>query len=292
MRQVLIRSIRGAVVPAVALATSRVAPMMLALVALAACSGQTRAAITLPQVSRTLSYSQTADGQAVPQGGLYAQFTASLSLGAVGDYTQATFTAPGSSTPINMTLMSIGTSSLAILPPQAFASLDLMDDAFPLGEYIFEATGPAGSASVTLDNPAHFYPGIPTLSETNYSDLLGMDPGADFTLRWDPLVAGPATQPWISLTIFDLTGPSPVTVSESLAGAATSYQIAAGTFQAGHDYSLVLNFQNVLDANETRQAYSQNTRVNFTVVPEPGSLVMTALGVVGVGLAACARRRR
>jgi hypothetical protein len=264
------------------------APLVLASGLLTLAPRTSMGEITYFDTVKFQSYLQTANGQLnpIPNGNT---FISNVGQSAVGDYTSATLTAPGSVTPFAMNI-----SGTFISYSQSFNTQAQMDATFGFGTYTADADGPAGPATSSLDYVADYYPGIPQLSGSNFSDLQQIDPSHDFALQWNPLIAGPdVSDSSIILRLFDSTDLAMI-VTTSLAATDTSYLIGANSLVAGHDYGFTLEFANNVRASADRWlSFQQSTSGLFSVplsaVPEPGTLAMTALGLAGL---ACRGRRR
>src|SRR5688572_17862948 len=107
----------------------------LALGLLTAGPHETRADFNNFQILWSQSFEQTGADTVIA---LDANFLASASLGPIGDYTSATLTPPGASTPLNMGLLNLPGATQAMYT-QYFATPSEMEAAFPRGVYTFAA---------------------------------------------------------------------------------------------------------------------------------------------------------
>lgn len=128
---------------------------------------------------------------------------------------------------------------------QSFASQVSLDAAYPSGVYnVILNTINDGLTTNSLTLPANNFPNGPRFS--NYNAAQAIDANANFTLTWDPFVAG-TTNDFIQLEIQGEFGdeifrsPSPGE-PDYMDGTATSVIIPANTLQAGQQYRTRLTF--------------------------------------------------
>lgn len=135
---------------------------------------------------------------------------------------------------------------------ESFSTKAELDSNVMSGTYVFHIAGTNGSNYVvTLTIPADAYPNAPHLA--NWGDAQHIDSFAAFTLRWDALVGGSASD-FIMVSISDNSGGggdnhvfrSPfIGEPGALTGQSNSVGIPAGTLLPGHSYGANITFVNV-----------------------------------------------
>ena len=253
-----------------------------------------KAGIDFIDGARNLTYSQTGNGNTTTPTGAF--FSIDLHSTGAGDFTSATMTFPGPSSPLSLPVQ---TPTDFHFQTGLFATKAAMDAAFPLGTYRFNTT-PAATTSLAF--PADDFPlGAPFLTGTDFISLQGMNPASPFTFHLSPYVAGPtATESFIFLTIFDATLNSTVFSQNFLPRTTTSVTLPASTLAFGHNFTYELDYSNrdvVPTPNTTFPAtigFEQRTTGRFSsanpIVPEPGTALF-GLALIGTALTRRARAK-
>jgi hypothetical protein len=141
-----------------------------------------------------------------------------------------------------------------------------LDTAFPSGAYVFNIAGVSnGSMNAGLQLGADAYPDPPRFLDPDQAQAI--DPGNDFTLKWNPFASGTASD-FIQLQVDDENGDKVFETpdfekAKAFTGLRTSATLPAGTLAAGKTYTAKLLFLRVV----------QKTTAGY-----PG-----ALGIAGFG---------
>jgi hypothetical protein len=200
-------------------------------------------------------------------------------------YTSASVTGP-SGVPV-----ALSPSSPNVFSAQRqFGSLENLRTAHPGGTYT-GAIGPGGPELPTLTLPADYaLPASPVF--TNYTAIQGFDPQQQFTFTFTPF-AGAGESDFTRFGIIDaLTGGT--VVSEVLDPTDTQFVLQAGTLTSGRSYAATVYFPQTVDLQVTipedlsgihigQANLISATFVNLTPVPEPGSVLLAAGGVLVAG---------
>ena len=99
---------------------------------------------------------------------------------------------------------------------------------------------------MTLTLPADSFPIVPHI--TDWATLQNVSPATQVALTWNAF-SGAGSVDDIILAVNDSLGNSPVFVD--LPGTATSFDVPAGTFQAGQSYQAVLQFRHFVSLDTT-----------------------------------------
>ena len=218
-------------------------------------------------------------------------FSAELDTTVSNPYTTATLTYPGAGSPQNLpqTSPTVYRFQTSGLPSQA-----AMDALYPFGTYTFKGvnggTTDTTSVSYTMDD----YPqSLPYLTGTDYTSLQGMNAAQPFTFHFSPDVTGStASNSYIFFTIFDFTKGAFVFNDGFLSPSTTSVTVPANTLTAGDSFAYEVDFSNrdlvpsPGAAFEAQLGFDVRTNGQFAAapatIPEPATLTLTALGLVGV----------
>ncbi len=198
---------------------------------------------------KTVNYVQTNNAAPVIDPELGATFASFLNPRTNQSYSSASITIPGGST---RSLSNFFGSYYFLY--QTFPSQAALDAAFPNGLYHFTGQVSGGGqvgANITL--PENSYPPVPQV--LNLAELQGMNPNADFTLRWNPFTAA-GQYDMISLEIHNQTDSEvfyapDFCLPRPLPNTATSIVIPAGTFKTSGQFEGTLRFSRLaaLDTN-------------------------------------------
>jgi hypothetical protein len=161
---------------------------------------------------------------------------------------------------------------------------------YPNGTFTFHMTN-SGNASLTqteaVDNSTVPVPtSDPMLSAASFNALQGMDPTKALTVSFNAFTGANANA-LIFFAIQDSSGHS--LIFDGLQPNVTQDTIAAGTLQAGAQYSFVLFFSNVAITPDNNGEVLMDTRTtgSFSTVPEP----TTGLSFALAGVLLLLRRR-
>lgn len=172
----------------------------------------------------------------------------------------------------------------------SFGDKPSLDDAFPLGTYLYEATNSSGTDTIAFDTGPEAYAfSSPYLTGSDFTNLQGMDATQAFQFHFSTFVPNPSNPVTVNsdiyFYIYDLTTQTVVADFATNDLSTTGYLLAANTLQAGHDYWYGLSFNSWSSASTGGTAlYSTfSTRVvgNFSTaaVPEPASALLLAMGL-------------
>jgi hypothetical protein len=206
-----------------------------------------------------------------------------------GDFTSASATDPAIGSPQNLPI----TGTIFNQSSPSIASLATFQADYPFGTYTITALNSITSASqsgaigytVNL-----FTSAIPALTGATYTGLHGLNPSSLFTVNFNSFTpnAG-ATLGLTFFTIYDAGTGSVVFTDGFLSPSTTSLVLPANTLQANTLYNFELDFSDRLNGQNmngifTTQGFDMRTDGSFmtAAVPEPGSLTLLLLGLVGV----------
>lgn len=240
---------------------------------------------------RNLSFTQTADGQALDVNGSFFSTTV-FTLGGES-YTTGSVSFPGPSSPLGLAPQP---GSAYGLQSALYASQAEMDAAFPQGgyQYTLQGAGPALQASFVLGNDTYAL-SQPYLDGSSYSALQGMDASTAKSLALSPFAINPAaSSSYIFFTVYDLTLAQFVFNEGFLPADSAVEVIPAHTLQADHQFAYELIFSSRVrlatpGANlDTEVGYERRATGLFStavaVVPEPSTLWLSLAGAGFTGL--------
>jgi hypothetical protein len=245
-----------------------------------------RADLTLIDMFQNLAYTQTSGGVAFND--TFLNLEASMNP---GDFTSVSVSYPGPASPDSLTLE----SSTKFGEGPGFPNQAAMDAAYPMGTYLFTATGgTVGFEQASLDYTVDaFTSDIPALTTASFNALQGMNPNLPFTFDFNSFT--PNSNASFGTTYLSVFGSS---FSTSGPPTTTSATMAAGTLLPDTTYEYELDFSDRITGLDpingvpTLIGFDVRTDGTFTtgaVVPEPA--MMIPLGVALVGLAALRLRR-
>jgi hypothetical protein len=162
----------------------------------------------------------------------YADSTASRQL------TNVVLTLPGGQTQPLFTIPFVGTNFFHVVTTNVLANLNAL---YGPGNYGFSLQAPSSNQTVNLTLPANAFPGAPKLS--NYAAAQAVDPAAPFTLTFN---AGGVASDFAYISISEPeTGNSlfesgDFGSADALKGTSNQLVFAAGTFQPGKTYELMI----------------------------------------------------
>ncbi|MFO0954821.1 MAG: PEP-CTERM sorting domain-containing protein [Isosphaeraceae bacterium] len=261
----------------------------LAVAALLAAGGPARADISFVSAFRNVSNVQTGNGNTLSAAGAF--YSADLTSTTANNYSAVQMVFPGAGSPValsqtDLTLYHFQTNNLG--------SKAAMDAAFPVGTYTFNATRSGGvdttSYQYTTDDYAQSQP---FLTGNDYASLQGMNAAQAFVFHFSPFVTGSrANSSFIFFTIFDNDTNKFVFDAGFLAPTTTSVTLAANTLAAGHHYTYEIDFSNrdLVDSPgaefQAQLGFDVRTTGTFvSAVPEPSTLALCAIGLVGLAAA-------
>lgn len=152
-------------------------------------SGATSAAAADPTAGNiydNASYDQTSNSQ--PSAAVGYFFNIGTFFGVPGDYTSATATYLGPSSPLSLPAMSTTDFNYG---SSLYSTLAGLHADFPFGTYTIAATGPAGTSTTTIDDTADYFgSAVPYL--TDFSSLAGLNPLHGFTVDFNSFTPNPS----------------------------------------------------------------------------------------------------
>ncbi|MFO0690084.1 MAG: PEP-CTERM sorting domain-containing protein [Myxococcota bacterium] len=213
-------------------------------------------------------------------------------LADAGDFSEAA-TLNGPLGPLPTTFYSDEDITTSEYYVEGFSSRAELDAAAPNGDYAFTLNGgPLGgqTGSVPLVNP--WPEQIPTLTSASFDALQIANPGQSISVEWNTFFPSVlAEDARVRVFLLDETDfEFPITEGD-LPANTTGFTIPAGLLQAGHQYDFSVLFSNMTET--TGPAFGSasvlsdvyvGTSISFTVVPEPSSVVLMALGLAGLAL--------
>jgi hypothetical protein len=216
------------------------------------------------------------------------RFNARGFLASPGDATAGTLTYPGPGSPASLTLLR---PTLLNFSSPTFPTQAALDAAFPFGTYTLTTSGGTMPQTVSINYTQDAYPlSIPALTGPTFLGLQGLDPSLPFTVAFNSFVTGPvANESFVFFSITDtLTGLTAFS-ADFLPASTTSIALPAGTLQLDTPYRFELSFSNrIADLSivpRRDQGFSYRTSGTFRTagaVPEPGSLALLGLGILGM----------
>jgi hypothetical protein len=263
---------------------------------LSAAAAVARADISQAVMFRNIQSIQTGNGNALSSDGAY--FTLRLLSSSPNEYTTVQAFYGGSGSPVALALTA--DPYTYEYDSGFYGNQAAMDIDFPKGTYAMTATN-----SVTSDNATTMFDysndaysaSQPYLAGTNYSDLQGMNPSANFNFQFSPFVPNAlATDPELFFTIFDATTGEAVFSDTFQPATTTGVTLPGDTLLPNHAYAYDLDYSDRLTVtsdgadNPALLGFETRTEGSFTTgaVPEPATATLLALGTVAL----LARRRR
>lgn len=248
-----------------------------------AASGQ---GVTYYDLYKTADYTQNSAGQ--PSTPDYYYFSAPIYGNGI---TNASLTDPVFNTyPLTEVGPTASGTEWLYQDTTQFADQASLDAAYPDGSYGYQVDTTSGSGSVSLTLSGDYYStSVPYFTGNTYSELQNADPNTTYTLTWNQInLSSGANLDDVFLTLYDYTAGTAVSFGGDMGNSTLSYDLPAGTLQAGDTYALSLYFserQQNIPANSgiftgatSIAAYDDLTSVTFTAVPEPGSLALLTAG--------------
>jgi hypothetical protein len=247
-----------------------------------------RAELSLIDMFQNLVYTQTSGGVA---------FTGTfLNLEAYtvnpGDFTSVSVSYPGPASPDSLTLE----SPTEFGEGPSFPTQAAMDSAYPMGTYLFTATGgnvgfEQASLNYTVDA---FTSDIPALTTASFNALQGMNPDQAFTFDFNSFT--PNSNATVANTFLTVFGSSFST--GGLSPTATSATMAAGTLLPDTTYQYQLDFDDRINGTDpingvpTTIGFDVRTDGFFTTTPEPAMMIPLGIGLLGIAALRLRRFRR
>jgi hypothetical protein len=243
------------------------------------------------------SYDQTSNSQ--PSAAVGYFFDIGTFFGVPGDYTSATATYPGPSSPLSLPAVSTTEFNYG---SSLYSTLAGLHADFPFGTYTIAATGPAGTSTTTIDYKADdFDSAVPYL--TNFSSLAGLNPLHSFTVDFNSFTPNPSvSEGFTFFTVYNFNTGVPVYSQGFLSPSATSVVIPGDVLSPGTKYSFELDFSDRLNGaydpignSFSEPGFDLRTDGSFTTrasVPEPSTWAMMLLGFAGLGFVGYRRAQR
>jgi hypothetical protein len=262
-------------------------------------SGATSAAAdpTEGNIYDNVLYDQTSNSQ--PSAAVGYFFDIGTFFGIPGDYTSATATYPGPSSPLSLPAVSTTDFNYG---SSLYSTLAGLRADFPFGTYTIAATGPAGTSTTTIDYTADYFgSAVPYL--TDFSSLARLNPLDSFTVDFNSFTPNPSvSEGFTFFTVYNFNTGVPVYSQGFLTPSATSVVIPGDVLSPGTKYSFELDFSDRLNSaydpignSFSEQGFDLRTDGSFTTgtsVPEPSTWAMMLLGLAGLGFTGWRGSRR
>jgi hypothetical protein len=241
-------------------------------------------------------YDQTSNSQPSAAVGYFLDI--GTFFGVPGDYTSATATYPGPSSPLSPPSVSTTEFNYG---SSLYSTLAGLHADFRFGTYTIAATGPAGTSTATIDYKADdFDSAVPYL--TNFSSLAGLNTLQSFTVEFNSFTPNPSvSEGFTFFTVYNFNTGVPVYSQGFLSPSATSVVIPGDVLSPGTKYSFELDFSDRLIGaydpignSFSEPGFDLRTDGSFTTrasVPEPSTWAMMLLGFAGLGYSGYLRAR-
>jgi hypothetical protein len=247
-----------------------------------------RAELVLIDMFQNLTYAQTSGGVA------FNDTFLNLEAHTVnpGDFTGVSVSYPGPNSPDTLTLE----SPTEFGEGPSFPNQAAMDAAYPMGTYLFTASGGAvGFEQASLDYTVDaFTSDIPALTTASFNALQGMNPGQAFTFDFNSFTPNSnASLGETFLTVFGSTfstgGLSPTATSATMAGGTL---LPNTTYEYELDFSDRINGTDPINGVPTLIGFDVRTDGFFTTTPEPAMMIPLGVGLLGIAALRLRRLRR
>ncbi len=264
------------------------------------------AAILAADLGKNLEYLQADNaGTTFPVGGAANAFFFARTFYTSGAYDGGSVKFGATTLPFNSQSMDCCGSTGGQYQTDFITKAD-MDAMFPTGTvYTLQVTdstntNPTTDIHITLPGDLYDTTPIPTFDAASFDALNSLTAGQGLTLFTSTFTPDAnATGGQNFLSIFDLTANTNI-YSGFGSNTRDSWAIAAGLFQAGHQYEAQLIFDNFVLSNDgavpTTARSDLRTDVLFqvpaTAVPEPATWAIMLMGFAGLGAQLRSSRRR
>jgi hypothetical protein len=241
------------------------------------------ASLTGVDLFKNVEYTQTSGAAPTTPVGYFAALREFMAN--PGDFNQANVAYPGPASPQNLTLSN---PTVFLFQTPFLPSQSAIDAAYPFGTYTYTAinTGTSNTQSTSITYTTDAYTAnIPALTAGTFNALQGMNAGSSFTLNFNSFTPNPSAS--VGETFLTIFGSSFGTTG--LPNTATSLVLPANTLAPGTTYTYEVDFSDRISGNNngvpTTIGFDVRTDGTFTTAsasPEPGSLVLAALGVAAL----------